>query len=388
MDPATAFVIVALMMLANGGVLGLVHRDLHADLQPSAVSWRIGTLMIAAGCILIPTQRHLPPGFVLPVANGLILLGLTGYWRALRQFDGLPDRGWVLLPALVGTLGVIWFTSVDARLGARVAVVTACWMVLFMSCAGTLLRKAQRDTAHSRRALAAIFLFAAAFALVRLVVMLDPWGAAIGDIVESGNWINVATPMMAGILPVVGTTAFLLMCSERVRRQWERAASTDYLTGLANRRTLADAGERAFARARRGEGSLAVAIIDIDHFKRVNDQYGHETGDLAIQYVATVLERQCRAGELPGRHGGEEFVVVATAAGVDEGRALGERLRQAVESTPFCADGIRLPITVSVGVAHLMAHDESFDRLLGRADAALYTAKTLGRNRVEFARTS
>lgn len=385
MSPEIAYIIGALMMLANGGVLGLVHRDLLPALRPSAVSWRIGTLLIAGGCLVILTQRELPPGFVLPVANGLIMLGLTGYWRALRQFYGLADRFWLLLPAAIGTLGVFWFAAIEQNIGARVFIVTLCWLTLFSACAATLLSPRQNDTALSRRALAGIFIFAALFSFVRLAIFLNAGGTPVTSVIEPGSWINLATPMMAGILPVVGTTAFLLMCSERLRRQLERAASTDYLTGLANRRTLAEAGERRFRAARAGGETLAVALVDIDHFKSVNDRYGHETGDLALKHVAATLEQNCRAGELPGRQGGEEFVVVLCPAGREEALAFGERLRAAVAATPFTSDGISLNVSISVGIACLSADDDSFDRLLGRADHALYAAKANGRNRVESA---
>jgi len=385
MNPETAYIICALMMLANGGVLGLVHRDLLPALQPSAVSWRIGTLLIAGGCLVILTQRELPPGFVLTVANGLILLGLSGYWRALRQFYGLPDRIWMLLPVLTGIPGVLWFAAVDENIGARILIVTLCWLALFAACAITLLASHENDSARSRWALAGIFMFAALFSFVRLVIFLHTADSPISSVIEPGSWINVATPMMAGILPVVGTTAFLLMCSERLRRQLERAASTDYLTGLANRRTLAEAGERRFRAARATGERLAVALIDIDHFKSVNDRYGHETGDLALKHVAATLEQTCRAKELPARQGGEEFVVVLGSAGREDALAFGERLRAAVEATPFASEGIKLNVTISVGIACLSPNDERFDHLLGRADTALYAAKANGRNRVEMA---
>lgn len=384
MSPETAYIIGAFMMLANGGVLGLVHRDLLPALRPSAVSWRIGTLLIAGGCLVILTQRKLPPGFVLPVANGLIMLGLTGYWRALRQFYGIDDRFWLLLPAVIGTLGVFWFSAVEENIGLRVFIVTVCWLILFTASAATLLSMRQNDTALSRRALAGIFIFASLFSLVRLVFFLNPFDIPVTSVIEPGSWINVATPMMAGILPVVGTSAFLLMCSERLRRQLERAASTDYLTGLANRRTLAEAGAQRFRAARESGKPLAVALIDIDHFKSVNDRFGHETGDLALKHVASTLERTCRSGELPGRQGGEEFVVVLGPVSPEEALNFGERLRAAVESAPFSGEGLNLSVTISVGIACQSDNDDCFDRLLGRADNALYLAKANGRNRVEL----
>lgn len=385
MEPSTAFIIATLMMLANGGVLGLVHRDLPAALQPSAVSWRIATLLIAGGCVLLAVQRYLPLGFVLPVANGMAMLGFAGYWRALRQFYGRPEAVWLLLPVLLGVGGVYWFAVVQPDLLGRVLVVSAAWIVLMLGSVYTLRAPPHRDTAVSRPVMAGIFLVVMLFTLLRAAYFLAGNAGTVADILDGNNWINAATPIIAAVLPVIGTTAFLLMCSERIRRQWERAASTDYLTGLANRRTLAEVGESRYRQAQQAGDGFAVAVIDIDHFKSINDRYGHDVGDSALKHVASRLEATCRGKELPARQGGEEFVVLFDRIDAEQARAAAERLRCAVAGEPFAEDGLRLPITVSIGVAALCESDGRFDSLLRRADEALYAAKAGGRNRVELA---
>jgi diguanylate cyclase (GGDEF)-like protein len=205
-----------------------------------------------------------------------------------------------------------------------------------------------------------------------------------------GAWMNLATPLVVATLPVIGTTAFLLLCSERIRRQWERAASTDYLTGLPNRRTLVETGERRFAWVRAADGhaasGFALGVVDIDHFKRINDEHGHEIGDVALKHVAALLQSACRGAELPARQGGEEFVVLFEDLNAQSAQAAGERLRQAVAQSPFMAGDLVLPLTVSIGLAVLQEADANFDSMLRRADEALYAAKAAGRNRVELAR--
>src|SRR4249919_516342 len=123
-DPRTVFLVAMLMMLLNGGVLGLMHGSLAPDVQPSAFSWRVGTLLQAAGCVLQAVQQSLPPAFVLPLANALLLLGMTAYLRALRQFYGLPERWSLLLPPLLATVAVFWFTAVHPDLGLRITLVS------------------------------------------------------------------------------------------------------------------------------------------------------------------------------------------------------------------------------------------------------------------------
>ena len=382
MEPKTLFIIATLMMLANGGVLGLMHGDLPHAMRPSAVSWRIATLLHAGGSILFVVQDALPAGFVLPLSNGLVMLGFTGYWRALRQFYGVPDSPWLLLPAAIGIGGVYWLVAVTPNTGLRILLVSAIWIFIMAACVRALTSQQRRDRAISRRVMTGIFIAVMIFVALRAAYYvgtgLTP-GLRVG---AAGSLMDVLAPMMVAVVPVIGTTAFLLMCSERIRRQWERAASTDYLTGLANRRTLANAGEQRFNATGRNFG---LAVIDIDHFKSINDRHGHDIGDVALRHVAAQLEAACREAELPARQGGEEFVVLFDQIDPAQVHVAGERLRAAVAAQPFVAGELSLPLTVSIGVAARRDGDADFDGLLRRADAALYRAKAAGRNRVEVA---
>lgn len=292
-----------------------------------------------------------------------------------------------MVPAALGTAAVFWLTLGTADVGGRILTVSVVWSVLMVHCIVVLVSQERRDGARSRRVMAGLFTAVALFVLFRagyfVLMGVNPAFSVLG----AGAWMNIATPMVAATLPVIGTTAFLLMCSERIRRQWERAASTDYLTGLPNRRTLVEMGLQRFGQARTSaaSGGFGLAIVDIDHFKRINDEHGHEMGDVALKHVAGRLQSACRGAELPARQGGEEFVVLFDNLQLHDAQAAGERLRQAVAQTPFTAGDLVLPLTVSIGMAVLRADDTYFDSLLSRADAALYAAKAAGRNRVEVA---
>lgn len=387
MEPITVFLLSMLMALANAGVLGLMRRDFPAALRPAADTWRVATLLHASGSLLFVVQDLLPIGVVLPMANGLVILGLTGYWRALRQFYGQSDRVWLLAPTVVCALVVFWFAALQPNPDARLLIVTGIWLATLGGSVYTLASQGRRDHAMSRRVLCGIFVFVMIFVLLRAIYLLALGAPAHFSAADAGGWLNLVTPMLMALLPVIGTTSFLLLCSERLRRQWERAASTDYLTGLANRRTLADAGASRFAAAARPGRmeDFGLALIDIDHFKAVNDTHGHDIGDVALKHVAALLEGACRGEELPARHGGEEFVVLFERIAPEHAHTAGERLRRAVADAPFAAGGLSLAMTVSVGVAVRCADDADFDAVLRRADAALYRAKAAGRNRVEVA---
>ena len=159
-------------------------------------------------------------------------------------------------------------------------------------------------------------------------------------------------------------------------------ATTDGLTGVLSRVTLAAEGEQALLRARTAGAELACIMIDIDHFKRVNDCHGHATGDLVLQRVAEDCVPILRADDRFGRMGGEEFCAVLPNTGLAAAGLVAEKLRRAVTAgiTPYAGDSIT--VTASFGVAALTQSDEDFAALLQRADAALFRAKTAGRDRI------
>jgi len=177
---------------------------------------------------------------------------------------------------------------------------------------------------------------------------------------------------------------FLLMCTERSQVELERVARLDYLTGICNRRAIEDLGQRAIAASRRHGTTLAMMIIDIDHFKRINDDHGHSCGDQALVEAVGRIRAGLRADDLVGRLGGEEFVAVMPNTDAASALAAAERVRTAFNDRGMAIDRQRLQVTVSVGVALLMPEDGRFSHLLRRADRAMYAAKAAGRNRVMF----
>ena len=160
-----------------------------------------------------------------------------------------------------------------------------------------------------------------------------------------------------------------------------RMMITDGLTGIANRRKLDEAMENEFLRAKRYGRPLSIAILDADHFKKVNDTHGHIVGDFVLKKLATLFQQNIRREELLGRYGGEEFVVVMPEVDSSGAFQLAEKLRKTVEGTVFKSGEAELPVTISVGVATLGA-EESVKAFLDTADQALYKSKEDGRNRV------
>jgi diguanylate cyclase (GGDEF)-like protein len=159
-------------------------------------------------------------------------------------------------------------------------------------------------------------------------------------------------------------------------------AETDPLTGLANRRRFEASAERTLARTRAEGASLALLMLDIDHFKSVNDRFGHATGDAVLRAVAGRCRAVLKATDLMARFGGEEFVVLLPDVVPEDAVAAAERIRATVAASPVVADGGAVDVRISVGVTLLREADTGLEPLLERADAALYTAKRTGRDKV------
>jgi diguanylate cyclase (GGDEF)-like protein len=176
-----------------------------------------------------------------------------------------------------------------------------------------------------------------------------------------------------------------LECELREKNETLRRLSLlDGLTGLYNRRYLSDALSVEFQRAVRYQSPLAVLMLDLDHFKQLNDAHGHLVGDAALAAVAAAIRSTVRQADVAGRYGGEEFLVIAPHTGPEGAARLAERLRQAIHAVCIPGQGGgKLRLSASLGVAVHRSEHASPEDLLGEADAALYRAKQTGRNRVE-----
>jgi diguanylate cyclase (GGDEF)-like protein len=166
----------------------------------------------------------------------------------------------------------------------------------------------------------------------------------------------------------------------------ELRASTDSLTGLPNKRAVADSLQRMLAQATRTLSPLSLLVLDLDHFKTINDRMGHPVGDQILANVGAALRSALRDGDFAGRNGGEEFTVILPDTDVAGALTTAEKIRIAVEE--IAIPGLELTTTVSIGVAGYPEHAVNPDRLERLADAALYVAKRSGRNRIEVASPS
>jgi diguanylate cyclase (GGDEF)-like protein len=206
-----------------------------------------------------------------------------------------------------------------------------------------------------------------------------PFGTLAAYSATSAGFTEEQTTFLQSVGNVLSAALRRAQDEEAIRR----LASTDGLTGLANRRRFGELLEHEFQRARRYGFALSIAILDVDHFKRINDSYGHLQGDEVLKGMARLARGSVRSVETVARWGGEEFALLVPQTELEETRGLAERLRRTIAAFRFPEVG---QVTASFGVAALDA-EENLDSLLKRADAALYRAKQAGRNRVVVSET-
>ncbi|GAB6066495.1 GGDEF domain-containing protein [Aquifex pyrophilus] len=190
--------------------------------------------------------------------------------------------------------------------------------------------------------------------------------------------------LKVAILRMIESLEKLLLQTTKEKRFYENLALTDALTGLYNRRVFMEIAEKELSRAMRLGQPFSILMLDLDNFKRINDTYGHDVGDIVLRHVAQILKRNLRRMDVIARWGGEEFIVMLPNTTLENAYKVGEKLRKAVEAAPVeLENGKKLKITVSVGVSSFR-NQKSLEDIIREADIALYNAKKKGKNRVEI----
>jgi diguanylate cyclase (GGDEF)-like protein len=371
------------ILLGIGAAIGFTSLMLVLRHQIVLRLWVLSLWVATLGIVLIGMRHQIPDvlsivagNAALAVANGLMLKGI-----AMHVGKPLRLRMPVLLVCVYTAL-MAWFAYIVPNLHLRIVFASAqsvIWDVWFVV---LLLRYGQREIRMSCRLAAAVMAFDAVFFSVRIFVPIDP-GAA-GDIMRAGS--PVVITFIVSILTALATYfALLLLITERLMVDLRKLARTDGLTGLLNRTAILAEGRSSLARCRQRKQPFALLIFDLDHFKRINDNWGHEAGDIVLQRFSAIIREGVRwPGSLASRYGGEEFVLTLPGAHIFPAMEVAERLRQALANSPVEVGRQMIATTTSIGVA-VAQPGMSFEQLVIQADEALYRAKSEGRNGVTYA---
>ncbi len=320
-----------------------------------------------------------PQSGALAVGMGLIALSVTLQASALVSFARRQLPTWVHTAVIAAVAVPIQLLATDPAGAALFGGVVLG--LLFLG--ATVIAWQLQGTPGSR----AQGMLVASFAIAGVVLVMRGIGAAfVADAVETvlrPAGFTAGLAMAAFAAGIAATLAFLLLHKERAEGEAQRLATMDPLTGAYNRRTFHEIAEREMARARRAGQPLSVVMVDIDHFRVINDKHGNRVGDEVLQRLAEVVRSALRKEDMLVRYGGEEFVVLLPEVPGPGAVVVAGRIRRSVAGAEITVGDERFPLTVSIGVAaRLDEGPESIDELLDRAGSALQLAKERGRNRV------
>jgi diguanylate cyclase (GGDEF)-like protein len=379
-DIRTAVLLGAALALLIGTMMLAVSAT-QPDAHRGTMRWWVaGAFAYAFGFALTGLRDWIWIGWSAVLANGLIAAGLACFGIALRRFFGLPEwRQRLLSLAPVAMLATTLFLFAWPMEAVRQGLISLLLAIASAVCVQSIYGYRQ-VRALSQHILGFYFIVGMSMLMVRSATLL--FSSAPMEGIFQFSLLTAGVYVGGVLLPVVGTIAFLLMCAERSQRELELAARIDHLTGIYNRGAVEAMALRMIAASQRHGVPMSLMVVDIDHFKRINDELGHAAGDKALLATVQMLQTLVRACDLLGRLGGEEFVVLMPDTDAIQARRAAERMRVAVECTPVSFFGTFRSLTVSIGVAEFRVEDEGFGRLLQRADHALYAAKHSGRNRV------
>lgn len=377
-DIRTGVIVCAALALLIDGLLLAVYRSLPAHYRPSLRWWLVGGVLHPVGFLLLGMRDMAPDWLSIIVANTLLGFALSCTAIALRMFYGVEQRRGRLYVTTALIAGVAWwFSEMEPSQHWRTVLLPLLLAVLVGSSARAIFRRNGPNGLIPA-------LTGSVFALGTLMMVYRGVDEVLhpSALIFESSLSHVLAFGVIGLLPVLSTICFLLICTHDVQQELERAARVDFLTGVCNRRAIDDLAQRAIAAARRHGMPLSMMIIDVDHFKRINDEFGHAAGDRALIETVRRIRDSMRAEDLVGRLGGEEFVVVMPNTDAGSARIAAERVRVAFAGEPMLIEERQVPVTVSVGVSLLIAEDVQFSHLMRRADHAMYAAKAAGRNRV------
>lgn len=341
--------------------------------------WAIGNLVVGLGMVLVLMQLDANIPF-LPGA-ALIGAGLSLYINGIQAFSGKPADH--RIPLIVFSLLFvvdIYFLLIHKDIRTTVILDALIFAGVYLACARLTFAQDEGLLGNLYWITSSLFLF---LALLMVGRAFSAYRVDISVFASFATWpVNAYTFMIGAVSQFFISSLFVLMLSYQLNRNLQSMVTVDGLTGILNRRGLEDASVKMQALCRRVHMSMAVLLLDIDHFKIVNDVHGHLVGDDVLRHFARVASGALRTGDVVGRYGGEEFAVFMPNTNESEAAILAERLRATIESSPYIEGKLNIPITASIGVADSVRAGFDFKGLVAAADSTLYKAKENGRNKV------
>ncbi|MDR5744203.1 GGDEF domain-containing protein [Caballeronia sp. LZ029] len=380
-SPVSILVVTALSSILS--ILVLISLLSHAI--AGVRRWLLANALAIVSLVLFAAQNVAPAWLGIVVANQLLAATILLIYEGCNDFFDVRMRhvqrwtGWIMWLGVMA--GIAYFTYVVPDVHVRVVIVSAFHAACCLAIAGRVLlaRPKERPRYNYLFVVGAAALGALGHTVRGAIYAVKP--PAQDALLQPGPMQITFLALGILVLPSL-CIGLVMMAHDRLAQRLERLARFDDLTGALSRKAfLATAAER-LARGGQKRGRECVAVVDVDHFKSVNDRYGHAAGDEVLRHFASIVRARIRDDDAFGRIGGEEFCLFCTAERIEDVTALVERLRKTVEATPCDVPGGVLHYTFSAGIA-MWDGREPLASLMARADSLLYAAKVAGRNRVK-----
>ncbi len=343
--------------------------------------WGVAQLLMAAGIVIAIIASGANNADLHAFGQAWMILSAALMWMAVRQFEGRKLHFfWIA----VWPVAFLLAQFADLLETFDVRLVLACTVVAALSFLAALELARDGSERLMSRWPAVVLLFSTGASYLAWLPLTLSMPIHEAGLIFASSWLP--TVVLIALLGRVALAFIILaIVKERLELEQRIDALTDPLTGLPNRRALFEAAATLAEHAKYLKGDpISVLVFDLDHFKKINDTYGHRLGDRVLQLFADVLAEKLEAGSIVGRLGGEEFAAILPGADLATAAATAEAVRGAFAATAMVIDGASVAGTVSIGAA---SHDDiacDLGALFHRADGALYAAKSAGRNRVEL----
>lgn len=338
--------------------------------------WGVALLLVTVGSTLAFGLGSFPNFFSITLPRLLFPCGLFLGYVGTQRFFGQTPRYWPWVGLIAITAAVqMWFTFGEPNFAARLRVSGALSVCLFAAFIN-LLRKQGMDSFPKLLTMGVLLTMGAIVGVRVVTTLIWPVGTDIYD----SSPLHMVYLSALSVFILLLSVSMVLMAAERMHTEMAYLASHDSLTNALTRRHINEVCSIELDRSQRQGHDMALLIMDLDHFKAINDTHGHQRGDRVLVDFVRKVNMLLRRPDQLGRFGGEEFVVLLPETSLTEALGVAERIRTA------CAiPGVYPSCTVSIGVATNSQVNDTVDTLIARADAAMYRAKTKGRNRVETA---
>lgn len=369
LDVQTATFLISLAMLIQASLIAIQSALVkeYRGVRTAALA----NLGIALGIFLMSFRDSVPDLLSIIAANYLQIIGVTLLYVAICRFIGVthsvPLVTFAVLPVM---LLFPYFTFVNDNLTARIVLIDFGGILILAGITMSLFRVREEAYCFTSNLLMAAI---GAYTIVLVFRTLEAIFVPPQSLFES-SLMQIVFVVALFITSYLWSSVFSLMVSQRLQVDLNELATLDSLTRISNRRGMMLMLEAEFARKLRTQNDFSVLLVDLDHFKKINDGYGHVVGDKVLHSVAQLMRQSIRTQDFISRWGGEEFLILLPATNTREAIDIGERLRMAVERELFIHEGAHVSLTVSIGVGDSILCPD-LDGIYKCADLALYKAK-------------